>query len=31
MESVPGGFEFLPGRATAIVPRLTARWLEVPA
>jgi NAD-dependent deacetylase len=28
MESVPAGFEFLPGQATAIVPRVTARWLE---
>ena len=26
MESVPAGFEFLPGRATIVVPRITARW-----
>jgi len=26
MDSVPRGFEFLPGQATVIVPRLTARW-----
>ena len=26
MEFVPAGFEFLPGRATEIVPRITARW-----
>jgi NAD-dependent deacetylase len=26
MESVPAGFEFLPGRATVVVPRITARW-----
>jgi len=26
MECVPRGFEFLPGRATEIVPRITARW-----
>jgi NAD-dependent deacetylase len=26
MESVPAGFEFLPGRATVVVPQITARW-----
>jgi NAD-dependent deacetylase len=26
MACVPCGFEFLPGRATEIVPRITARW-----
>jgi NAD-dependent deacetylase len=26
MESVPKGFQFMPGRATQIVPRITARW-----
>jgi NAD-dependent deacetylase len=26
MESVPAGFEFLPGQATLVVPRVTARW-----
>jgi NAD-dependent protein deacetylase/lipoamidase len=28
MESVPAGFEFRPGRATAVVPEFTSRWLE---
>jgi NAD-dependent deacetylase len=31
MESVPAGFEFRPGRATEVVPQLTARWLEARA
>ena len=26
MDEVPAGFEFLPGRATEVVPRITARW-----
>jgi NAD-dependent protein deacetylase/lipoamidase len=26
MESVPAGFEFLPGRATAVVPEVARRW-----
>ena len=26
MDEVPAGFEFLPGRATEIVPRVTSRW-----
>lgn len=26
MDDVPAGFEFLPGRATEIVPRVTSRW-----
>lgn len=26
MESVPDGFEFLPGHATVVVPGITARW-----
>jgi NAD-dependent deacetylase len=26
MDDVPAGFDFLPGRATEIVPRVTSRW-----
>ena len=26
MDAVPAGFEFLPGRATEIVPQVTSRW-----
>jgi NAD-dependent SIR2 family protein deacetylase len=28
IDEVPAGFEFRPGRATVIVPEITARWLE---
>jgi NAD-dependent deacetylase len=28
MESVPGGFEFRPGRATEVVPKLVTEWLR---
>ena len=26
MDEVPAGFEFLPGPATAVVPKITERW-----
>jgi len=30
MDEVPAGFEFLPGPATRVVPKITERWAALP-